>query len=424
MKAAMSWARVCAGIFGLLLTLAPGQVFGGSLGFVVPRALGVSSATELEGTIVCFRNDPDVESSVADYFRRNAMRLRASRLRDLEQLLRALELGVCDVLVADTDTLAAMRAAGSLPQGTVTLPEVIDMDSGGPLEASAPQTANAPQLLNYQGKLALEGRTLPTGDYTLSFSIYDKPSAPGCSSQVAVNCARRIWGPQVFDGEIRAMGHGAQVPVVKGFFNVILGPHDVEGRPIMEALSSPDRFVEVTVQDDMPILPRHQVLSVPFALRSMGEVPVGGIIMFSGKEEALPGNWRVCKGQKVEDGDSPLHGTALPDLRGRFIRGAPNSNELLGTGGRSNSGFHSHRIGLSGQTRSGRHADGYYDQVVTAVEFWGLADVKVWSSDDSVLSGKDSFHSHSVNLNGRSGQASAQENRPRFVNLHYICRIK
>ena len=51
-------------------------------------------------------------------------------------------------------------------------------------------------------------------------------------------------------------------------------------------------------------------------------VPIGGIIMWSGTEAALPANWKVCDG---------TNGT--PDLRGKFVRGGNVANPSGTTGG-------------------------------------------------------------------------------------------
>lgn len=186
--------------------------------------------------------------------------------------------------------------------------------------------SEVPQLINYSGKLSeAKGEPLPAGDYTLSFSIYDHATAIPCEVADTGNdtgnkvCARRVWGPQIFDGN-SGRGHGKQVPVVKGFFSAILGPYDIHGDPIAQAFMSSDwSFIEVTFEDGAPNMPRQQVLSTPFALRSSGETPVGGIIMFFGKESELPKNWRVCRGQVVTDPSSPLNGKRLPRLRSLFV---------------------------------------------------------------------------------------------------------
>lgn len=119
-----------------------------------------------------------------------------------------------------------------------------------------------PALVNYQGRLANpDGTPLATGDYALTFSVYASATNP---STAATNL---IWGPQVFDGA-SAAGHGGRIPVVQGHFNVILGPVDVHGVSLAEAFSTTNRYVEIRVGTNAPILPRQQILSAPFALQA------------------------------------------------------------------------------------------------------------------------------------------------------------
>lgn len=57
-----------------------------------------------------------------------------------------------------------------------------------------------------------------------------------------------------------------------------------------------------------------------------GIVPRGGIIMWSGKANAIPKGWALCNGETVD-------GVKTPDLRDRFIVGAGSSYGVGNTGG-------------------------------------------------------------------------------------------
>src|ERR1041384_5477132 len=73
---------------------------------------------------------------------------------------------------------------------------------------------SVPALINYQGRLSNpDGSPLATSDYQLTFNIYDSSNISG----------GLVWGPQIFDGQ-SAQGHGSRIPVVQGYFNVMLGP--------------------------------------------------------------------------------------------------------------------------------------------------------------------------------------------------------
>ena len=60
-------------------------------------------------------------------------------------------------------------------------------------------------------------------------------------------------------------------------------------------------------------------------LSGYGTIPIGGIIMWSGRRGSIPDGWALCNGS---------NGT--PDLRGKFIMGVSNLSESDSTGGREN----------------------------------------------------------------------------------------
>ena len=134
------------------------------------------------------------------------------------------------------------------------------------LAMAAPALAqNVPPLVNYQGRLANpDGSPLPTADYTLTFHVFD----------AATNGAL-MWGPQVFDGAV-AQGHGARIPVVQGYFNVMLGPVDTTNRALSDAFNGAARYVEVTVSNRPPIAPRQQILTTPFAFQAANSAKLAG----------------------------------------------------------------------------------------------------------------------------------------------------
>ena len=309
---------------------------------------------------------------------------------------------------------------------------LVGLLSSIPLHSFARESP-VPQLINYQGKITTETEFLPTGDYTLSFTIFDKPVGAACVSTTEDSCARRIWGPQVFDGRNSLVGHGAKVPVVKGFFNVILGPYDTHGSPILDAFSSANSYLEVKVEDEAPVRPRQQVLSAPYALTSVGDVPVGGITMYSGDTGDLPGNWRACNGDWVRDPDSPLSGQRLPDLRGLFVRGFDNrTDQVMGTlGGLDRIHAHNHTFKARGVTHKRRpislHSMPCHDKKLDGQ----CAYQHTQEFDDYFLyvthKKGDSGQVHSLTTPTQSqytGSLPSADNRPRHISLHYIIRIK
>jgi len=112
-----------------------------------------------------------------------------------------------------------------------------------------------PSLMNFQGQvLGADGSPLANGDYALTFQVFD-----------AAEGGTLIWGPQALDGA-GGVGHGPMIPVVQGYFNVLLGPLDTAARPLTGAFADATRFLEIQVGTNNPISPRQQILSAPYAL--------------------------------------------------------------------------------------------------------------------------------------------------------------
>ena len=190
---------------------------------------------------------------------------------------------------------------------------------------------NVPHLINYQGKLTdSNGNSMITKDYSLSFSIYS-----------GANALTPVWGPQIFDG-INDVGHGAKVPVVRGYFNVILGPVDVNNISINQAFESfSETYVEISFFEDnafVPVVPRQRILSTPYAMvaenanhakvaykaiHHSNTLPVGTVVPFFGV--TLPLGWLFCDGSLITDEDkyrqlkTTLGSNILPDLSETFI---------------------------------------------------------------------------------------------------------
>lgn len=125
------------------------------------------------------------------------------------------------------------------------------------LPGASVRAQSVPPLMNFQGQvLAANGSPLATGDYELTFQIFD-----------ASEGGTLIWGPQALDGAGGA-GHGPKIPVVQGYFNVMLGPVDTASRPLTGAFLGASRFLEIKVGTNSPISPRQQILSAPYALNT------------------------------------------------------------------------------------------------------------------------------------------------------------
>ena len=118
----------------------------------------------------------------------------------------------------------------------------------------APASAPGPSAttVNYQGRLANSGGAPLTGNYGMTFTIWD--AASGGNS---------IWGPESHDA----------VPVSSGLFSVGLGSRTSGGIPT--TVWNGDRYLEITVGGET-LSPRELIRSVPIAGMAL-TVPDGSI---------------------------------------------------------------------------------------------------------------------------------------------------
>jgi general L-amino acid transport system substrate-binding protein len=102
-------------------------------GFMVPAALGVKSALELNGASVCIITGTTTELNLADYFRVNNMTYEPVPVADENQARESFQAGRCDVFTTDSSGLAASRANFATPANYIILPEIISKEPLGPL---------------------------------------------------------------------------------------------------------------------------------------------------------------------------------------------------------------------------------------------------------------------------------------------------
>ena len=101
-------------------------------GFMVPKALGVKSAKELDGATVCIQAGTTTELNLADYFRANGMKFKAITFDTNDQVNKAFEAGRCDVVTTDASGLYAQRTKMKDPEKYVILPEIISKEPLAP----------------------------------------------------------------------------------------------------------------------------------------------------------------------------------------------------------------------------------------------------------------------------------------------------
>ncbi len=102
-------------------------------GFIVPAALGVSSATELNGASVCIQTGTTTELNLADFFREHNMEYEPVPIETNAEARQNYLAGRCDVYTTDRSGLAATRATLENPDDHVVLPEIVSKEPLGPV---------------------------------------------------------------------------------------------------------------------------------------------------------------------------------------------------------------------------------------------------------------------------------------------------
>lgn len=151
---------------------------------------------------------------------------------------------------------------------------------------------------------------------------------------------------------------------------------------------------------------------------SNGNVPSGGIIMWSGTVANIPANWALCDGN---------NGT--PNLTDRFIVGAGNTYTPGDTGGENthqltDAEMPSHNHYFSDTTSSaGSHSHSISDNVISStIANTGGSNFGIRSTTSSTSSAGSHTHSTSGNTNTAGGD-NAHENRPPYYALAYIMKL-
>jgi len=102
-------------------------------GFMAPKALGVSSAKELDGASVCIQTGTTTELNLADFFRLNNMSYEPVPIETQEEAITNYQAGRSDVYTTDASGLAAARSSFDNPADHLILPEIISKEPLGPL---------------------------------------------------------------------------------------------------------------------------------------------------------------------------------------------------------------------------------------------------------------------------------------------------
>jgi general L-amino acid transport system substrate-binding protein len=102
-------------------------------GFMVPRAMRIKSALELDGAKVCVQSGTTTIENLSDFFASNNMSLEEVVASSTDGLIKNYETGLCSVLTSDLSQLYALRLRLSKPRDQIILPDVISKEPLGPV---------------------------------------------------------------------------------------------------------------------------------------------------------------------------------------------------------------------------------------------------------------------------------------------------
>src|SRR5271166_5479830 len=102
-------------------------------GFLVPRAMRINSALELDGAKVCVQSGTTTIDNLADYFASNHLNLQEVVSSSTDESIKNYDAGLCSVLTSDLSQLYALRLRLAKPRDHVILPDVISKEPLGPV---------------------------------------------------------------------------------------------------------------------------------------------------------------------------------------------------------------------------------------------------------------------------------------------------
>jgi general L-amino acid transport system substrate-binding protein len=116
--------------FGLTFV---GATYYDGQGFMVPRALRINSALQLDGAKVCVQSGTTTIDNLADFFSSNSMTLQEVVSSSTDESIKNYDAGLCSVLTSDLSQLYALRLRLAKPRDQVILPDVVSKEPLGPV---------------------------------------------------------------------------------------------------------------------------------------------------------------------------------------------------------------------------------------------------------------------------------------------------
>ena len=102
-------------------------------GFMVRKADGITSASQLSGATICIEKGTTTELNAADYFASHNLEYKPVVFEAEDETVKAFEDGRCDVFTTDSSALAGERALFANPDDYIILPEIISKEPLGPV---------------------------------------------------------------------------------------------------------------------------------------------------------------------------------------------------------------------------------------------------------------------------------------------------
>jgi general L-amino acid transport system substrate-binding protein len=125
-----SWTLEREATLGLLFSAV---LYHDGQGFLVARRPEITSALELDKAKVCVQKGTTSELNLPEFFHYNSMTYEAHVVDTVEEALKGLETGTCDVFTADQSALYSERTQLSKPGEAAILPDVVSKEPLGPV---------------------------------------------------------------------------------------------------------------------------------------------------------------------------------------------------------------------------------------------------------------------------------------------------
>jgi len=158
-------------------------------------------------------------------------------------------------------------------------------------------------------------------------------------------------------------------------------------------------------------------------------LPIGAVLPFWGDPATLDTSWVLCDGRLISDATSPLNGKRAPNLIETFMRGANGQAQLGATGGRDSVPAHSHWFSNTGSVwlpnESGNGNGPFGSFSPTTAAGWDTSKFSLGRQSGSA--NPYNTHGHmggSVGISGNTLAAGDFDNRPRYLAMHFIMRVK